>query len=39
MAGQIPIEILTTTLVTLFTGVIWVPIILNRLAEMGCGRH
>lgn len=28
-------EIYYTTLVALFTGVLWVPIIINRLAEMG----
>jgi len=28
-------ELYSTTLVAVFTGVIWVPIIVNRLAEMG----
>lgn len=28
-------ELLYTTLTALFTGVMWVPIIVNRLAEMG----
>jgi len=28
-------ELLYTTLTALFTGLIWVPIIVNRLAEMG----
>lgn len=28
-------ELYATTLVTLFTGLLWVPVILNRLAEMG----
>lgn len=34
MAAPSP-EILYTTLTALFTGLIWVPIIVNRLAEMG----
>lgn len=34
MAAASP-EILYTTLTAVFTGVIWVPIIVNRLAEMG----
>lgn len=34
MAAASP-EILYTTLAAAFTGVIWVPIIVNRLAEMG----
>jgi len=28
-------ELLATTYVALFTGVLWIPIIVNRLAEMG----
>lgn len=34
MAAVSP-EILYTTLTAAFTGVIWVPVIVNRLAEMG----
>lgn len=34
MAAPSP-EILYTTLIAAFTGVIWIPIIVNRLAEMG----
>jgi uncharacterized MAPEG superfamily protein len=34
MAAVSP-EILYTTLTTAFTGIIWMPIIVNRLAEMG----
>ena len=28
-------ELFATTIVTLFTGVLWIPIIVNRLREMG----
>lgn len=33
--ASMPPELYFTTLVAAFTGVIWVPIIVNRLAEMG----
>lgn len=32
---SISTELLYTTLTALFTGLVWVPIIVNRLAEMG----
>lgn len=35
MTAALSPEILYTTLTAAFTGVIWIPIIVNRLAEMG----